>query len=121
MTYYITYVEKGCAVAVKQLDEAGLDEPNIWRVYSAQKRFVFYFKRKLTLSLSLAKKKSNLNLRYEENYLIEVEFINGKTKKVRKATYQASFGKFFDENGNLVSEIYFDELRGFFEKMAQDK
>ena len=50
-----------------------------------------------------------------------MEFINGKTKKVRKATYQASFGKFFDENGNLVSEIYFDELRGFFEKMAQDK
>ena len=53
--------------------------------------------------------------------MIEVEFENGTTGKVRKATYQASVGKFFDEDGTLVSKTFYEELKAFFEKLVQDK
>jgi hypothetical protein len=43
LTYYIQYIERGCSVAAKQLDEAGVDKPNLWRVYSNSKRFVLFF------------------------------------------------------------------------------
>ncbi len=38
LTYYMTYVEKNCFVTVKELDEAGIDKPNVWRAYSKSKK-----------------------------------------------------------------------------------
>jgi hypothetical protein len=53
--------------------------------------------------------------------MIEVEFENGSSNKIRKAPYKASVGKFFDENGNLLTQKLNTELCAFFQKLAQDK
>lgn len=58
--------------------------------------------------------------RYEPNYLIEVEYENGTTKKIKKGTFEASVGKFFDENGSLVTNNLYTELAAFFEGLARD-
>ena len=75
--------------------------------------FVFYQNKNLIINYNCR--------RYEEYFIVEVEFENGTSGKLRKATYQASVGKFFDEDGNLVSKVFYEELRAFFEKLVQDK
>ena len=53
--------------------------------------------------------------------MLEVEYENGTTHKKRKATFEESVGKFFDEEGNLQSQKFYNDLCVFFQKLSSDK
>ena len=79
LTVYTTYKEKGIFVAAYQKDPAGVDPTNHWEASSSLKK-------------------------YDDLYELILEYKDGKTKKVRKASSKRSVAQFFDDNGVLLMD-----------------
>lgn len=62
-----------------------------------------------------------LKYRYEDNYTLEIEFIDGNTGITRKSTHDSSVARYFDENGTLCTNIFYKYLSQYLTNLLESK
>lgn len=95
LTLYTTYKEKGIFVVAIQRDPAGLDPDCYWEASSHMKKF-------------------------DDIYELSLVYTDGK-KKARDASFTASCGQFFDENGLLCLDLLDNAVMKLHKSLTADK
>ncbi|XP_067143307.1 signal peptidase complex subunit 2-like [Centruroides vittatus] len=96
LTLYTTFLEKGIFLVAFEKDPSGLDPDQVWTVSSTLKRF-------------------------DDKYHLSMIHTSGNSKKSQESSLEKSVSSWFDEKGNLIYDLFEQDLIKLHAKLCEKK